>query len=211
MTSSNPHNTDNPELSAVLQTLSAFSTPAHPQPHPPQNPHHQHQPQPLKHVTRLVSYHDNVSLQIRHLIKSQHSHEKQWWAGREALVAKQQGRGEKQRQLEEVLKSVGAVGTSGGRTGDKISTDEENAIELRYYDAKVHRACVDMARSMESELRRLGVPFFSIKESLVLTTTGSATTSKESDGRKDGSPVSRDELAVMKKRMVEFLQDLCRD
>ncbi len=40
---------------------------------------------------------------IRHLIRTQHEHERVWWAGREALVVKQQGREEGRRKLNDVL------------------------------------------------------------------------------------------------------------
>lgn len=40
---------------------------------------------------------------IRQLIRTQQQHERQWWEGREALVRKQQQRGEGRKALDDVL------------------------------------------------------------------------------------------------------------
>jgi hypothetical protein len=57
----------------------------------------------LKHVMRAVSQNEALQARLRRLIRSQHEHERQWWKGREALIAKQKARVEKKRQLDEVL------------------------------------------------------------------------------------------------------------
>lgn len=84
---------------------------------------------------------------------------------------------------------------------NKFGKTKENAMELAYYDAKVYKAAADLSRTTEAELRRLGVPFFAIDESLV---------AKEKEETAEGK-VSKEELAVLKRRMLELLQDLCRD
>jgi aspartate aminotransferase-like enzyme len=90
---------------------------------------------------------------------------------------------------------------------NKVLQTKENAAELAYHDAKVYKAAAELARSTEAELRRLGVPFFAIDESLVLnTTTTTATEAEKGEGK-----ISKEELAVLKRRMLELLQDLCRD
>lgn len=60
-------------------------------------------PAALKYVMKTVSQNEALQAKIRRLIHSQHEHERQWWRGREALLAKQKARGEKKKQLEEVL------------------------------------------------------------------------------------------------------------
>lgn len=60
-------------------------------------------PAALKHVMRTVSQNEALQSKIRRLIRSQHDHEKQWWKGREALIAKQKARVEKKKKLDEVL------------------------------------------------------------------------------------------------------------
>lgn len=60
-------------------------------------------PAALKYVMKTVSQNEALQAKIRRLIHSQHEHERQWWRGREALLAKQRARGEKKKQLDEVL------------------------------------------------------------------------------------------------------------
>lgn len=60
-------------------------------------------PAALRHVMRIVGQNEETQLRIRGLIHSQHSHERQWWKSREALVLRQQSRGEKKKELDAVL------------------------------------------------------------------------------------------------------------
>jgi hypothetical protein len=52
---------------------------------------------------RAVGQSEETQLRIRGLIRSQHSHEQQWWKARETLLKKQQARGEKKKELDAVL------------------------------------------------------------------------------------------------------------
>lgn len=61
----------------------------------------------LKCVMRTVAQNEALQSKIRRLIQTQHDHERQWWEGREALLEKQETRGEKKKKLDEVLRSVG--------------------------------------------------------------------------------------------------------
>lgn len=58
-----------------------------------------------------------------------------------------------------------------------------------------------MADAMMGELRVLQIPFFSIKSSLVLDSAGSTHL----------PGIGRDELAVLRRRMLELLQDFCKE
>lgn len=59
-------------------------------------------PAALRYVMRTVGQNEETQLRIRGLIRSQHSHEQQWWKGREALL-RQQARGDKKKELDAVL------------------------------------------------------------------------------------------------------------
>ncbi|RAK76026.1 uncharacterized protein BO72DRAFT_381092 [Aspergillus fijiensis CBS 313.89] len=139
----------------------------------------------LRHVMRTVSQHENLQSRIRWLIRRQHDHEKQWWQGREALVKKQQARTEKKKELDAVLRSVGAPVDN----NKSISTAEEDQAELTNYDAKVYRASRQMADAMIAELRGLGIPFFNIRKDLTL--------------------ITRQDLLQLQRRILELLLDLC--
>lgn len=60
-------------------------------------------PDALKCVMKTVAHSEALQSKIRRLIRTQHQHERQWWEGRKALVAKQEARVEKKRKLDEVL------------------------------------------------------------------------------------------------------------
>ncbi|SLM38150.1 Protein of unknown function DUF2458 [Lasallia pustulata] len=64
-------------------------------------------PSALRCITRTIARNEAALSRIRHLIHTQQQHERQWWEGREALVRKQQQRGEGRKALDEVLKAVG--------------------------------------------------------------------------------------------------------
>jgi len=64
----------------------------------------------------------------------------------------------------------------------------------------VYQAASKLSRDTEAELRRLGVPFFAIETRLV------ADKSPHSDEQ-----ISRDEVAALKRRTLDLLQDLCQD
>lgn len=60
-------------------------------------------PAALRYVMRSVGQNEEIQLRIRGFIRSQHSHERQWWNGREALLQRQQAREDKKKELDEVL------------------------------------------------------------------------------------------------------------
>ncbi|KAL4949763.1 hypothetical protein BDW69DRAFT_187989 [Aspergillus filifer] len=176
-------------------------------------------PAALKQVMRTVATNEEIQRRIRHLITRQHEHELQWWNGRQALLEKQSARKEKKRELDEVLRKVGAP------VDEKdVSTAAEDQAEIANYDAKVYRASRQMADAMLAELKALNVPFFCTSRSLVIPDgdaadrgnssnaaggsgeTGTPTAALEKQGR-----LSVDELVVLQKRMLELLQDLCRE
>lgn len=75
-----------------------------------------------------------------------------------------------------------------------------------------------MSKALDSELRALGIPFFAVKHSLVRVIAGEAekprpepsTTHADPDGNGNGT-LSREELWALQRRMLELLQDLCRE
>ncbi|KAL4963547.1 uncharacterized protein BDV14DRAFT_176382 [Aspergillus stella-maris] len=176
-------------------------------------------PAALKQVMRTVATNEEIQRRIRHLIRRQHEHERQWWKGRQALLEKQSARKEKKRELDEVLRKVGAP------VDEKdVSTAAEDQAEITNYDAKVYRASRQMADAMLAELKALDVPFFCTSRSLVTSEgdgvdkagfpnaagrsgdTGIPTAMPEKQGR-----LSVDELVILQKRMLELLRDLCRE
>ncbi|GMF80661.1 unnamed protein product [Aspergillus oryzae] len=107
--------TDTYEPSETINPL----TPSPNIPHPKPQAHPQHPKPPtfhlpdtstittwppaLKSIMRTLSTNEDLQRKIRFLIQRQHDHERQWWAGREALVRKQKARVEKKKELDAVL------------------------------------------------------------------------------------------------------------
>ena len=76
-------------------------------------------------------------------------------------------------------------------------------------------ACCEMIAATEKELKGLGVPFFGVREELIRK-QGHETKEKDSgNGVKppesgDGK-IGEEELKGLRGKMVELLEDLCRD
>ncbi|KAJ9489387.1 hypothetical protein VN97_g3914 [Penicillium thymicola] len=166
-------------------------------------------PAALKHVMRTVGQNEETQARIRGVIRSQHRHEQQWFQAREALLKQQQGRPEKQRELDAVLRSIGApVKEEDG------STEKELAAEIATYDAKVHKAAVQMGDAIIAELRGLGIPFFTLRKELVednpSSIEGSQPRSQTESTGTTSLPIAKSELVNLQQRMLELLEDLCK-
>ncbi|KAK2765231.1 hypothetical protein FQN54_008930 [Arachnomyces sp. PD_36] len=157
-------------------------------------------PAALQCVMKTVAQNEAHQARIRRLIRTQNDHEKQWWAGREALIEKQKARAEKKKTLDAVLKSVG------GNVEDvDVSTPEDDSREVGNYDMKVYKASTEMAKALDSELRHLGTPFFVIRPDLI----GSGPSDTDIAGKP--AAISREELVKLQKRMIGLLEDLCKE
>ncbi|PGH33919.1 hypothetical protein GX50_03240 [[Emmonsia] crescens] len=235
-----PSNNPMPDLASVLKTLSAYAPATLNQSRAPlnppveswnhsshtratpisrhasleQNPEHVNQPAnlpdpstitawpaALKYVMKTVAQNEATQSKIKRLIHTQHGHEKQWWGGREALLSKQAGREEKKKQLDEVLRSVGGVVA---KDSDGPNPQDDKA-ELDTYDRKVYKALTTMSKALDAELRNLGIPFFTIQHRLVDWSSDPV-----SDSHSSGL-LKPDELTALQLRMLQLLEDLCKD
>ncbi|KAJ5747226.1 uncharacterized protein N7511_008922 [Penicillium nucicola] len=233
------------DLNSVLRTLSnlapqgssqATSQPPHSSsPAPLHRPEQPRQPQPrpprpsngladpsnittwpaaLRHVMRTVGHNEELQHRIRGMIRSQHHHERQWFSAREALIKQQRGRPEKQKELDAVLRSIGAPVD----TKEAATAEQDFAIEIAAYDAKVHRAASQMSNALTSELRGFGIPFFKIHPNLIQdssteagTSNSGSTKTQESDITGATSQITKSELEALQQRMLDLLEDLCKE
>lgn len=88
------------------------------------------------------------------------------------------------------------------------------AAEIATYDAKVHKAAVQMGDAIIAELRGLGIPFFTLRKELVEDNPSKIEGSQprrqtESTGT-TSSPIAKSELVNLQQRMLELLEDLCK-
>lgn len=147
----------------------------------------------LRYITAHIASNPDFAHRIRHLITTQHQHERQWWQGREELVKKLKGRDEGRRKLDSVLLSVG------GKINPITHSDRPPEEELKLYDRKVRRALGELVAAADKELRRLKVPFFCVEEGLVC--------GKGEETEK--GMVGKEELGMLRGKMVGLLEDLC--
>ncbi|KAL8686122.1 MAG: hypothetical protein Q9218_007330 [Villophora microphyllina] len=163
-------------------------------------------PPALRLTTSLLSSSPTTTDRIKHLIGTAHTHERQWWVGRQDLVKRLAGREEARAKLSSVLASVsGTVGASDGKQV-KPGNDEEARKELRLYDRKVHKAYTEMVTATQRELKSLGIPFFCIRDDLVVR--GDV---QEGSGEMEKGKVTEKELGKLQAKVVELLEDLVQE
>ncbi|KAJ5166636.1 uncharacterized protein N7482_005417 [Penicillium canariense] len=167
-------------------------------------------PAALRYVMRTVGQNEETQLRIRGLIRSQHSHERQWWKGRQALLERQLARGDKKKELDAVLLSIGAPIDS-----KTVSDAKEEQAELSNYDAKVYKASAQMADALMAELRGMKIPFFVLNKNLIQEpdTSENAPSKQNTNGLVDPglSKLTNPELADLQRRMLGLLEDLCKE
>jgi hypothetical protein len=78
----------------------------------------------------------------------------------------------------------------------------EDRAELTNYDEKVYNASAQMAEAMAAELRGMGIPFFgTMRKGLV----------RNEAVNDDEAKLTASELQDLQRRMLELLQDLCKE
>ncbi|KAM5439243.1 hypothetical protein MferCBS31731_004664 [Microsporum ferrugineum] len=164
-------------------------------------------PAAIKYVMKTVAQNETVQYRIRRLIASQHEHERSWWQGRQTLLAKQKARAGNQRKLDEVLRAVGGKVTEQPHEA-KPAEDE---LEIKRYDEKVYKASVEMSKALHSELKALGVPFFATKQELIQPVSSDDNSKLAEVNGSTETCITEEETRQLRLRMLELLQDLCKD
>ena len=195
---------------APPSSSSALSTKQGQQPHPqahsvPSASNITTWPKALTYTIQHIFTNPSKKTRLRHLIQTQHQHERTWWISRGELISKAQIRNKSRQQLDSVLASVGAIPTTtttnssshhrpegAGKGGEQQQSEsEEVATELATYDRKVHRASQEMMNSSIRELGDLDIPFFCTGLSL--------------------EKLDKKELTILRGKMLQLLEDYCGD
>jgi hypothetical protein len=145
------------------------------------------------------------------MIRTEHSHSAQWFAGRLALLQKQAAREEGQKKLDEVIKAVGGT-VLPSSTGLTALAPIDPVDELRVYDMKVWKAQAQMVTEFSQRLKALGVPFFGVPSGMVRRRGEAPSTPGAGDGKGEGTTegkrIGEEELVALQRRMVDLLRDL---
>ncbi|CZT48262.1 uncharacterized protein RSE6_08935 [Rhynchosporium secalis] len=161
----------------------------------------------LRCVMKSVARNENITNDIRRMMKVQREHEEQWWNGRKMLIEKQKARKEGQKKLDDVLKAVG-----GAVTGFASNHSDDHDKELQTFDMKVYKAQLMMVKEMTAKLRSLGVPFFGTRSELVRLAGKEENASNGTPEQKIGNGmIDEVELIDLQRRMLVILEDLCSD
>lgn len=85
-----------------------------------------------------------------------------------------------------------------------LKTTQDLEAELANYDLKIYNALESMVEALTRELKTQKIPFFAIDKSLV---EGSQA---HGPGKETGK-LSGSELKDLQRRMLELLEDLCKE
>ncbi|KAM5478925.1 hypothetical protein McanCB56680_006008 [Microsporum canis] len=169
-------------------------------------------PAAIKYVMKTVAQNETVQYRIRRLIASQHEHERSWWQGRQTLLAKQKARAGNQKKLDEVLYDPSfRLRYMDTRKVTKEQKPAEDELEIKRYDEKVYKASVEMSKALHSELKALGVPFFATKQELIQPVSSDDNSKLAEVNGSAETCITEEETRQLRLRMLELLQDLCKD
>ena len=154
----------------------------------------------IKYVAESVYPNESLRLKIKQLIRSQHDHERRWWAERQALISKQGKRVERMSEADALLKAMGGVSA----TSTSYVGPEADETELKVLDKKIYASLKKLAGDIDRSLKSIGIPFYAVKHDLVILEEGTKKT--EAEGR-----LHKAELRELQKRMLEHLEDLIQE
>lgn len=95
-----------------------------------------------------------------------------------------------------------------------MKTTQELQAELANYDLKIYQALERMVDALVRELRSHKIPFFVLKESFIEESSESESGQKpaqDKPGEDRSTKISRSELQSLQRRMLELLEDLCKE
>jgi hypothetical protein len=142
------------------------------------------------------------------MMQTQREHEIRWYTERQNLKRTHSNRATSTASAQSILASLGASVT---RPAEQSSEAHKDA-ELLEFDQKVYAAQQAMETGMTAELKGLGVPFFGVKEDLVVPDELEVKRAEEADGMpKWSAVVTESEMRELRRRMINHLEDLYRD
>lgn len=143
------------------------------------------------------------------MMDDQRQHELRWYKERQALKQTQLARINSSAKAQSILQSLGARYPVPSTPG---TSNVDTAAELAEFDQKIYAAQQSMEAAMTAELKALGVPFFGTHEGLVMADgyDPSEWQLQENQAKHCGL-VAEPELLVLRRRMIQHLEDLYRD
>ncbi|PSK55876.1 hypothetical protein B9Z65_4754 [Elsinoe australis] len=157
----------------------------------------------LRCVTKVAFQNPNFANAIRNMISNQRKNEIDWYSKRQELKREQAQKGNGLSELNFIMKSIGATSS---QQAQQPRSEEELQTELDAFDAKIHRAQIQMTAAMTKELKGLGVPFFGTDPSLIVSDKNDALSSSERARR-----ITTGEFRALQRRMISYLEDMYKE
>ncbi|KXT18315.1 hypothetical protein AC579_956 [Pseudocercospora musae] len=164
----------------------------------------------LRCVTKLAAQNAQFAESIRRMIKDQRANEMRWYSERQSLKQTQANRSSSAARAQSILKSLNT--SFYGSPPEVVGPEVDKERELADFDQKLYSAQVAMESAMVVELKGLGVPFFGTDASLVVSNDRDPSKEPHSQNNPKWSPlVTEDELMMLRRKMVQHLEDLYKD
>jgi hypothetical protein len=91
---------------------------------------------------------------------------------------------------------------------EPLRTPESERQELNHYDSKVYKQCCQMQKAQSEEMKKLGVPFYCIREDLVVDDASESSTAAQ--GVTAGK-ITKAQLRNLKRQMNQHLEDMYKE
>ncbi|KAF2191127.1 hypothetical protein K469DRAFT_365141 [Zopfia rhizophila CBS 207.26] len=157
-------------------------------------------------VSKLAAQNPNFVSSIQKLMREQQRYVRDWEGGRRLRIEEQATKRENERA------SRAAISISGILPQEPFRTPDVEQEELKQFDEKVYRACCQMFESHSAKLKSLGVPFFGVRNDLIMagdtklassTETGPTESSTGTSGK-----ITKRRLLELQREMLKYLMDM---
>lgn len=143
-------------------------------------------------------------------MKEQRAHEMRWYTERQNLKQTQANRSLSAAKAQSILKSLNPSFSASSTSADQAEVD--SGAELVAFDRKIYAAQQDMEMAMSVELKSLGVPFFGTDQTLIVPDGKQTSEVQVADDHPKWSPiVTESDLLTLRRKMVQYLEDLYRE
>ncbi|KAF2196452.1 hypothetical protein GQ43DRAFT_256912 [Delitschia confertaspora ATCC 74209] len=165
--------------------------------------------QGLRRVSTIAQHNSNFKRAVQRLIKKQEDHVQDWAKRRQELIREQILKRQQEQKLRATLSTSPILSNSA-----PLRTPETDREELNRFDRKVYQCCRDLMKSQSSELKRLGVPFFGVRDDLIIDGTGDPSDTSDSVAGQPSNAsgkITKGQLLDLQRQMLRHLEDMYKE
>ncbi|KAJ5082093.1 Protein of unknown function DUF2458 [Penicillium argentinense] len=162
-------------------------------------------PEGLRYVINTFCTNERAKSHLRRMIRNERAHYEAWLEGRRQLEAQQVTRGQKHKELQRVLESIGAEPSPNSTQQNQPAPWKE----MQEYDLRGWSAAQELDGRQADQMRAMDIPFFTTDPSLIVGSESTTASSAAATTTDDSRPkVTREELQTLQERMVDLLKDV---